>query len=225
MTGKPQTGFVFSLNDISMVLADDCCSKRNMLVSAAYRQAPRQVWWALGSVTKEPWLGRCPVFVLAGGNVLVSAGVGADSERSSQLPRHPPADMDAFGQRRSFLLQGGGLALFSQLPVQGVYTEPQESPRTKARAVTDAGPSPLIPHSLDHPTPKWLSQSHTSHFEVLLWGDTLPTAQGQGSPYDQEKNPKRILPIIAKWQNFPPSGFRKFKGMKKVNLDSSNHFS
>lgn len=34
-------GFVLNLNDISMILADDCSSKRNMLVSATYRQALR----------------------------------------------------------------------------------------------------------------------------------------------------------------------------------------
>ena len=34
-------GFILNLNDTSMILADDCCSKSNMLVSATYRQALR----------------------------------------------------------------------------------------------------------------------------------------------------------------------------------------
>lgn len=122
-------------------------------------------------------------------------------------------------------LAGGWFGvIFPATSARGLHRAPGE-PQDKGTGCNRRGTEPLVPHSLDHPAPKWLSQSRASHFEVLLWGDTLPTAQGQGSPYDQEKNPKRILPIIAKWQNFPPSGFRKFKGMKKVNLDSSNHFS
>jgi len=34
-------GHILNLNDISMILANDCCSKRDMLVSATYRQALR----------------------------------------------------------------------------------------------------------------------------------------------------------------------------------------
>lgn len=41
LPGMSKMGHILNLNDISMILANDCCSKRNMLVSATYRQALR----------------------------------------------------------------------------------------------------------------------------------------------------------------------------------------
>lgn len=70
-------------------------------------------------------------------------------------------------------------------------------------------PIPLFPKHLDQPVFKWLPQKSTFHFGILLWGKTLPTVQGQGPLYDQEKNPKRILYVFAMWHYFPTAGFQR----------------
>lgn len=146
-----------------------------MLVSATYRQASRAGLLSVRQCDRGTRGAEAPCGCSAGGGTLKRVLRGACTHSWPSTHRLPLKHW----VRRSLTSAVGGLEWFSQLPKQGIYTEHKERANMKARAVTEAGPDPLIPHSLDQPTPKRLS-----HFPIwsTALGQALAHCSGSRAP-------------------------------------------